>query len=325
MATLHNILLVFAGFGILLFAFDMFSLNLSKLDSWRVTEWLKKHSNAFWKNGLTGFFLAALVGDSTPVLLMYAGLLRSGAITLPSAILAIIWANVGGGAILFTTFLDMELAVYALIGCCSILYLYKNRSPVTAVLLAAVLLLFGIQLMKIGFKGFETQLDLKPDESIFHLLRQSTLMLFLFGLITKLLTQSLFVLILFAISALNLNALSFGHIEILFGAASFGGCIGFFISGWWIKTEIRRLFFAQSLYEGARGCLFLMMALVEMRVKTPLLTHWMTSFHSNQLNLIVFLTAYLLLPAICLTFMLKWVAEWLANIRSEGSSPSPAP
>ncbi|MDA5095754.1 Na/Pi symporter [Aliiroseovarius sp. KMU-50] len=180
---------VFGGLGLFFFALQFLSQNLKLLAGHRLRTGIAKlTANPASGLGVGAVMITVTQSAAASVFLM-VGLVRAGMMNLRQAQPVILGVSVGAGlTVLFLT-IDIQLAVFLVIGGSGIFYAYGGASAVrlASVVFGIGLLFLGLQIMREG----ATALELQPwFQSAVELTRGQPLLGFLIGAGLTIIVQS---------------------------------------------------------------------------------------------------------------------------------------
>ena len=303
---------VIAGIGLFFIGSQMLSSFMQKGASQQLRRLVQRWTQNPFLAALWGVVLAVVLQKPNLVAIVVATLVSTKMLRPKVALPIVSWSNPGSTLLVFLIFLDIQLAVFYLIGIAGI-GLAQSRSLKWSYIFGA---LFGICLMYYGLtliKAFS--LSLKNEawvNSLFLELRYSYLSMFLIGLVSAVISQSVLTVVVIAINFTSVGLFSFQQCVMVMYGANLGTALFTIFFIWSYTGAARQAIVFQILSNVAATLLFVLLFYAEMFFQIPMvqaLTQQMSSSMSTQLAYVLLLLrssiplVTSLFPRVCLAGM----------------------
>src|SRR5262245_24978956 len=143
---------VVAGLGLFFSGLRMVAASLRHATGRQLRAFIGRVTRQRWLAGVVGLLTGALVQSSSAIVFILVSLVSSGLTTVRQVLPIVTWANVGTGALIFASVLDMRVAVLYLLGVAGAAFAFdkSHRSHALGAVFGVGMLFYGIELMKTG-------------------------------------------------------------------------------------------------------------------------------------------------------------------------------
>ncbi len=259
------------GLAFFFLGVDGIKTNLRQLTSRRFRSVMGRLTANAPLAAMWGVVFGAITQSATAVSFIMVGMISSGLLAMRRALLVVSWANVGTVLLVFVAAIDIRAAVLYLIGISGLLIVFdllKQAHVSARVLLSVGMLLLGLKLMSDATKPFP---QFEWFESLAAMIQDSGLLVFLFGVILRLVIQSSSAIVVIGIAFAGAGLLSEEQVLLLMNGTAVGvGGTVFLLSGK-ARGAARQLALYQGLINAAIGLLLLASYQLEPLLGVPLM------------------------------------------------------
>lgn len=215
-------------FGVFLIVFiagmTILRIGLFNLSARTMQSWLTKLTDQAWKGLIIGTVITAILQSSSAVMIIAIGLISARIITFRQSIGIILGTNIGTTVTTEIITLNIDLILVPLVLVGTFLSLWANKN-----IRSFGFILFGIGAVFISMNGFkylaEPLMNVSSLETIFILMKDSTLLSVVLGAIVTAIIQSSTALTGIAMGFLNSNAIELKTGIALMLGSNIGTCM----------------------------------------------------------------------------------------------------
>ena len=304
-SQLHALVVFVGGLGLFLSSINRIGAHSIQLGGRRLRQTLARHTSNRALSPLAGTMLGALVQSASGVTAILVGLVVAGVVNIPSALIMMLWANIGSSALVLVASIDLQLLGLAILGIAGI-WLYFDQSgpePRRAALEALFtlsLLLLGIGLMHTGTQnlsggdgvggGISEGLANDIKLWIVHIAGASAVLGLAFGALAAIATQSASGTAITVMAAFQAGLMPFTAAQMVVTGAVLGSGLSAFVLGLVTRRGSQRLLQVfQGLTKIIGMGLLLALMLAESLLDLPLIGHaigWISTTANRQLALL---------------------------------------
>ncbi len=304
-SQLHALVVFVGGLGLFLSSINRIGAHSIQLGGRRLRQTLARHTSNRALSPLAGTMLGALVQSASGVTAILVGLVVAGVVNIPSALIMMLWANIGSSALVLVASIDLQLLGLAILGIAGI-WLYFDQSgpePRRAALEALFtlsLLLLGIGLMHTGTQNLSGEDSVGGGISgglandiklwIVHIAGASAVLGLAFGALAAIATQSASGTAITVMAAFQAGLMPFTAAQMVVTGAVLGSGLSAFVLGLVTRRGSQRLLQVfQGLTKIIGMGLLLALMLAEAVLDLPLIGHaigWISTTANRQLALL---------------------------------------
>jgi phosphate:Na+ symporter len=320
MVLLELIALYLAGLSFFFTGVAGISDNLRQMSGQRFRLLLGRATHHPVLAGLLGTAMGAATQSASVVGMILTGMVASGMLALPRALIVLSCANLGTAILVFIAALDLHLPVLLVIGLSGLMLAFKlfaKWKPGWAALLSAGLIFFGLDMMKQAFKPLSTSPEAADIGKFLDYFPDAT---FLVGMLMRSVIHSSSGVAAISITFSKGGMLAdFPAMMAMAGLGMGTAAASFFLSSN-LRGITRQISVHQALTNMVASLVVAGLLVLERFTQLPLLIallHRLSNSVSGRMAMLYFLFN-LVLVLICLA-SLPWAPQWLARM----SPPTP--
>src|ERR1700712_1292996 len=235
---LQSLIVLLGGLGLFLSSVNRIGAHAIQLGGRRLRLSLARHTSNRALTPLAGTALGALVQSSSGISAVLFGFVTAGVVSIPSAMVMLLWANIGSTALVLAASIDLQILGLAVLALAGIWLHYdhpgtENRRSALEALFTLSLLLLSIGLMHTGADGLSGGSGLGAPSRmdgvaagiklwVMHVAGASEVLGLAFGAVCAILTLSAFGTAIPARAALQAGLLPFAAAEMVIAGAVLG-------------------------------------------------------------------------------------------------------
>lgn len=251
--------------------------NLQQLASRRFRKLLSKLTGRPVLSAVWGFLFGAITQSSSAVSFILSGFISSGVVTVRQALPVVAWSNLGTVVLVFLAAVDINLGVLYLLGLSGLILVFYSRweyRPVISALYGMGLLFFGLSMMK---HAFEPLPSYEWFKSVASFTQSSGLLIFIFGLLLRVVIQSSSAIAVIAITLAQSGLFQEGETILMIYSTGPGVCLAILLLSADLKGVPRQVTLFQGIIHGVAGLTALGLYYLEGFTGWPGPRHWIAA------------------------------------------------
>jgi phosphate:Na+ symporter len=268
--------LFLAGLGFFFTGLDGIRNNVKQMTSRRFRAALQRLTRNPALAAIWGMVFGALSQSASAVAFILVGMITSGLMDLRRALLVVTWANLGTVLLVFIAAVDINLAIYALVGVTSLFITFRilrQHQVAVRVLYGVGLLFLGLKLMKEGTVPISEYPWFQSGMTLFQ---GSAITAFLLGALLRFVIQSSSVIVVIAVQLAAAGLLGESDVRLIMHGTAVGVGLSILMLSARFSGLPRQIATHQALINGTAGLSLAGLFLLERAFGGGLLTRALT-------------------------------------------------
>lgn len=288
---LETIATILVGMGLMFYGMEKLSAETKQLTGRRLRMLLGKWTSKKSVGMLFGVISGAVTHSGSSASIIISNLVSSRLISIRNAFPILASANVGTVAIVFMFAINLKLGIMYMLGISAIVYSLNKKASKHPL----IKVLFGISLLLFGFHELEAGAEhILETEALNHWLSSIqgylyfSILLFVLGIVLRLLTQSSSSVAVLVISLGHAGILSETHVLFMVAGAPIGAALAMILESRHIKGSTKQIPAFQFLFEVLGSIIFIAILLLELATGIPMIKKFISLLSVNTPEYVAF-------------------------------------